>query len=184
MGLVDIIWGSKDNNPTPKDLRRLPKDGWRLVKLHGARFTDANVKIHILQSNSSSVSARMVVEEGIMDMLESSIESFIKQDYPYDHIPVDSAAVEDSLDFMVDMNPKTPIKHKTSKSDNTYVVKDLWTMGQGITLHGKVTISIDKVYFEYRELDGEFIEGTQSFRYSDPEIEDIDDEMFHWTYFD
>lgn len=184
MAILDFIWGPKDDNPIPRHLRRSSEDGWQLVTLRGGKFTDASTKMYVEESNSSCVIVRLTVEDGILSMLESSIEGFIQQDYSYDHIPVDATMKRHPLVFAMQMPPKTSVKCKRSKSDIEYITKDLWTIGTGITIHGKADVCIEKVEFEYREVDGQLIENTQCFRYTNPRIDNCDNEMIHWEYFD
>lgn len=183
MGIFDFIWGQDDSNSLP-GYSPQKNDGWIRQPMNGTSFVAANATIRITECNSSKVIGQMCVENGIVNMLESSIETFIQGDYDFERIPVNKKTSHFPLEYQISLPPTSNIKCKESKSDEQYTTKMLWTMGRGITIRAKVNILIDKVYFEHREIDGQLIEGSQSFDYTQPRVTLNEDGMWHWTYFD
>jgi hypothetical protein len=183
MGIFDFIWGQNDPNSLP-GYSPQRNDGWIRQPMNGTSFVAANATIRITECNSSKVIGQMRVESGIVEMLESSIESFIQGDYDFEKIPANRKMSHFPLEYQVSLPPTSNIKCKESKSDEEYTTKMLWSMGTGFTVQGKVNILIDKVYFEHREIDGQLIEGSQSFHYTQPRVILNENEMWHWMYFD
>ena len=184
MGIVDFVWGPKTPKSEQEMLDEDYKNGWREHSLHNISFQQADIDIRLAGRNNTVRFCNITIDNEIMNILESSINDFIRQDYPFDNIPFCPTVEKPILDYSSELEIDGEVKCKTRKSDEQYVVKTVRHMGPGMTLHSKADVIIEEVIFRYREVDGQLVQGSQSFIYDAPIVTNFADDVYHWTYFD
>lgn len=175
MNIVNLFWKSKSTDKSTNIER-----GWKRSSIEQVTFKGADAKIYITACSGMNITGKIVVDQSIIDILESSIKEFVIKDYPFSHIDIKGYSEYDLCEWDVDLDGDMDVICKQNKSDTTSVSKKVYQMGRGITLHTTIDVMINDIHFDYKEIDGQLINGGQCIYYGQTMAGNIREPMLHW----